>query len=82
MTDIVERLRLVHEHDSRGIFKDAADEIERLRAALATVLGTATHGQHMTWEERIKIGRAALAATPAPSRETDWGPNVAKEDTP
>lgn len=50
MTDIVERLRLVHEHDSRGIFKDAADEItalrsdnERLRAARAGGGGSMTH---------------------------------------
>jgi hypothetical protein len=33
---------------------------ERLRAALATVMGTATHGQNMTWEERCRIGRAEL----------------------
>jgi hypothetical protein len=45
--------------------KDVAShraEVSRLRAALATVLGTVTHGQNMTWEERIKIGRAALRA--------------------
>lgn len=36
-------------------------QIERLRAALLTVLGDATHGQGMDWSQRIEQARAALA---------------------
>jgi BMFP domain-containing protein YqiC len=37
--------------------------VKELEAALATVMGTRTHGMNMSWEERCKIGCAAL--TPA-----------------
>jgi len=43
MTDIVERLRYLREHelrdyeDTMAAYKDAADEIERLRAALTEI---------------------------------------------
>jgi hypothetical protein len=39
-------------------------EIDRLRFALATVLGDGDHGQNMTWEERCRIGREALNLKP------------------
>jgi hypothetical protein len=54
-------------------------ENERLRHGLATVLGTATHGQHMGWEERIKIGRAAL---PLDAPSTPATGDKAMTDTP
>jgi hypothetical protein len=34
--------------------------VAELEGALATVMGTRTHGMNMPWVERLKIGRAAL----------------------
>lgn len=57
-SDAVEKLEALLSADD--LLDERDIEIARLRLALATVLGDATHGQNMTWEERCRIGRDAL----------------------
>lgn len=58
MTDIVERLRSLArcEHDDVSIWAEAADEIERLRAALQEIIDI-----HQS-STAISIARAAIRA--------------------
>ena len=63
MTDIVERLRRYHKDDEPpSLYDEAADEIERLRAALVLIAGGGT-----TYDSAIslmQIARRALERKP------------------
>ena len=67
MTDIVERLhdRLYH---NEALCAEAADEIERLRAALREIRDG--YDEHMDCHQ-IAV-KALTGREPGPKRETDW----------
>ena len=67
MTDLISRLRALsrHEHDDLTIGDEAADEIERLRAALRNLLDMdVAYMRGPKVEEAVEAARAALKETP------------------
>jgi len=65
MTDIVKRLRILASVDNCQASIEAADEIERLRAALEEIASLGAQKRGSASYAMAAIARAALTAQPA-----------------